>query len=80
MEQQPQWVGIDVSKANLDVYLRPSRRQLQVKNGASGIVELIQQLQFYTIEQVINWLRVCSLGRIRLEASRYVAFNRLKLK
>ena len=53
MEQQSQWVGIDVSKANLDVYLRPSSKQFQVKNQASGIVELIQQLQSFTIQQVI---------------------------
>lgn len=53
MEQQSQWVGIDVSKANLDVYLRPSGRQFQLKNQASGIVELIKQLQGFKIEQVI---------------------------
>jgi transposase len=53
MEQQSQWVGIDVSKANLDVYLRPSSKQFQVKNQASGIVELIQQLQSFKIQQVI---------------------------
>jgi transposase len=53
MEQQPQWVGIDVSKANLDVYLRPSAKQFQVKNQDSGIDELIQQLQLFKIQQVI---------------------------
>jgi transposase len=53
MEQQSQWVGIDVSKANLDVYLRPSAQQVQVKNQASGIVELIQKLQLFKIQQVV---------------------------
>ncbi len=53
MEQQSQWVGIDVSKANLDVYLRPNAQQVQVKNQASGIVELIQQLQLFKIQQVV---------------------------
>jgi len=53
MESLSQWVGIDVSKANLDVYLRPSGQQFQVKNQASGIVELIKQLQVFKIQQVI---------------------------
>lgn len=53
MEQQSQWVGIDVSKAHLDVYLRPSGQQFQVKNQASGIIEFIKQLQSFEIQQVI---------------------------
>ena len=53
MQQQPQWVGIDVSKANLDVYLRPSGKQFQFNNQTSGIVELIEQLQAFEIKQVI---------------------------
>jgi transposase len=42
MEQQPQWVGIDVSKANLDVHLRPSSQQFQVRNQTGGIADLSQ--------------------------------------
>jgi transposase len=53
MNQQPQWVGIDVSKATLDVYLRPSSKQFQVHNQASGIAQLIEQLQSFEIAQVI---------------------------
>lgn len=53
MEQQPQWAGIDVSKASLEVYLRPSRQQFQVNNQASGMVQLIKQLQPFEIRQVI---------------------------
>jgi transposase len=53
MNQQPQWVGIDVSKATLDVYLRPSSKQFQVPNQASGIAQLIEQLQSFEIAQVI---------------------------
>lgn len=53
MAQQSQWVGIDVSKAHLDVYLRPSGQQFQLKNQASGIIEFIQQLQAFEIQQVI---------------------------
>lgn len=53
MIQQPQWVGIDVSKASLDIHLRPSNQQFQFNNQASGIAELIQQLQSFEVEQVI---------------------------
>jgi len=65
MEQQSQWVGIDVSKANLDVYLRPSGKQFQAKNQASGIIELIQQLQSFKIQQVI----LEATGGLELEVS-----------
>ncbi len=65
MEQQSQWVGIDVSKANLDVYLRPSAQQFQVNNQASGIIELIQQLQALKIQQVI----LEATGGLELEAA-----------
>lgn len=65
MEQQSQWVGIDVSKASLDVYLRPSGKQFQVTNQASGIVELIGQLQAFKIRQVI----LEASGGLELEAA-----------
>lgn len=66
MNQQPsQWVGIDVSKATLDVYLRPSGAQLQVANQASGIAELVQRLQAFEIQQVI----VESTGGLELEVA-----------
>lgn len=54
VQQQPsQWVGIDVSKGTLDVYLRPSGAQFQVTNHRSGITELVQRLQTFAIQQVI---------------------------
>lgn len=53
MDQQPQWVGTDVSKATLDVYLRPSTKRFQVSNQASGITELIGPLQPFEVQQVI---------------------------
>jgi transposase len=65
MEQQSQWVGIDVSKASLDVYLRPSGKQFQVTNQANGIVELIGQLQAFKIRQVI----LEASGGLELEAA-----------
>ncbi len=48
-----QWVGIDVSKATLDVALRPSQQKIQVPNTAEGIARLWDQLSRFTIEQVI---------------------------
>lgn len=54
MKKQPaQWVGIDVSKATLDVYLRPLAEQFQVHNQASGIAELVKRLEAIEIQQVI---------------------------
>jgi len=53
MVEQPQWVGIDVSKSSLDVYLRPSTKRFQLENQASGIAQLIRQLQSFEIQQVI---------------------------
>lgn len=65
MEQPLQWVGIDVSKASLDVYLRPSGQQFQFHNRASGIAELIQQLQAFKVKQVI----LEASGGLELEAA-----------
>ncbi|MEP1078850.1 IS110 family transposase [Leptolyngbya sp. PL-A3] len=65
MEQQLQWVGIDVSKASLDVYLRPSGEQFRVKNQTTGIAELIERLQSFTIGQVI----LEASGGLELEAA-----------
>ncbi len=65
MEQQKQWVGIDVSKASLDVYLRPSGKQFQFNNQANGISELIRQLQGFPVEQVI----LEASGGLELEAA-----------
>lgn len=65
MGQQPQWVGIDVSKASLDVYLRPSSKQFQVNNQATGIIELLKHLQPFEIQQVID----DASGGLELEAA-----------
>lgn len=64
-QQEPQWVGIDVSKATLDVYLRPSAEQFQVVNQESGIAELVKRLQAFEIQQVI----VESTGGLELEVA-----------
>lgn len=53
MEASSQWVGIDVSKAHLDVYLRHSGQQFQVSNQACGIEELVQRLLPIPVARVI---------------------------
>jgi transposase len=66
VQQQPsQWVGIDVSKGTLDVYLRPSGEQFQVPNQESGIAGLVKCLQAFEIEQVI----VESTGGLELDVA-----------
>ncbi len=49
----PQWVGIDVSKATLDVALRPSQKTIQVPNTPDGVTQLWEQLSEFPIQQVI---------------------------
>jgi transposase len=44
MTLEKTWVGIDVSKANLDVYLLPQGTSLQVPNSEAGVQLLIEQL------------------------------------
>ncbi|NJL37061.1 MAG: IS110 family transposase [Leptolyngbyaceae cyanobacterium RM2_2_4] len=43
MTPEKTWVGIDVSKASLDVYLLPQATSLQVPNTAAGVQLLIEQ-------------------------------------
>ncbi|HEY9738081.1 MAG TPA: hypothetical protein V6D06_17435 [Trichocoleus sp.] len=47
------WVGIDVNKANLDVYPRPSGQTFQLPNDPKGIAHLIERLNGVSIQQVI---------------------------
>lgn len=47
------FVGIDVSKQHLDIYLRPLDRSLQVGNDPNGIQSLLTQLQPYPIGLVV---------------------------
>lgn len=47
------FVGIDVSKQHLDIYLRPLDRSLQVGNDPDGIQSLLTQLQPYPIGLVV---------------------------
>lgn len=52
-EKIAQWVGIDVSKHYLDVYVRPQQLALRVKNNLSGIVNLSEQLQSIKPELIV---------------------------
>lgn len=44
MTQSRIWIGIDVAKDHLDVYVRPSAELFQVPNTEAGIAQLVQRL------------------------------------
>lgn len=48
-----QWVGIDVSKATLDVYIRPIGKALKVANTPGEISQLVEQLKSYEINLIV---------------------------
>jgi hypothetical protein len=45
MNENPCFVGIDVSKASLEVALRPSGRQQSFSNDDEGVARLVQWLR-----------------------------------
>ncbi len=45
MENISQWVGIDISKATLDVYLRPMGKAMKVANTKEDISKLVETLK-----------------------------------
>jgi transposase len=53
MSEAGQWVGIDVSKRYLDIYLRPSQEIWQEPNSAFGIANLLKRLLQYPIELIV---------------------------
>ena len=53
MENISNWVGIDVSKATLDVYIRPMGKALKVANTESEIAELVKELKSYNLNVVV---------------------------
>jgi transposase len=53
MENKSQWVGIDVSKATLDVYLRPMGKAIKIANNEEGITDLVKQLKAVEINLII---------------------------
>jgi transposase len=52
-EPMEQWVGIDVSKAHLDVYLYPLGKQWQSLNSELGIDEIIKTLRLHRVALVV---------------------------
>ena len=48
-----QWVGIEVSKAHLDVHLEPEGKQWRSANDASGIAEIVQALSLVPVALVV---------------------------
>jgi len=52
-ENIAQWVGIDVSKRHLDVYVRPQGLALRVDNKISEIVKLTEKLQSLKPELIV---------------------------
>ena len=44
MNSSPSFVGIDVSKAELDIYVRPDGSHWMVPNDAKGHTQLVDQL------------------------------------
>jgi transposase len=53
MENIAQWVGIDVSKATLDVYIRPMGKAMKVANTEMEISTLVEQLKSYDLNLIV---------------------------
>jgi transposase len=53
MENTGQWVGIDVSKATLDIYLRPMGKAMKVANTEIEISTLVEQLKSYNLNLIV---------------------------
>jgi transposase len=53
MENISQWVGIDISKATLDVYLRPLGKVMKVANTEEDISKLVEALKSYTVNLIV---------------------------
>lgn len=53
MENISQWIGIDVSKATLDVYIRPMGKAFQVANTEIEIANLVKRLQSYDLNLIV---------------------------
>jgi transposase len=47
------WVGIDISKANLVVWVQPQNEGFDVSNTCEGFVELIERLSRYEVGRVL---------------------------
>jgi hypothetical protein len=57
--QTEQWVGIDVSKADLDVFVYPQGKQWRSSNSDSGIIETVESETLP--KRSVNWQRLIAL-------------------
>lgn len=53
MKSKQRHVGIDVGKAYLDIYIYELERHWQVDNTASGIKQLLAQLNRYKLTRIV---------------------------
>jgi len=53
MESESCFIGVDVSKASLDVATYPSNETWQVSNDAPGIDELVSQLSDRSVQLIV---------------------------
>lgn len=53
MQQTTHWVGIDVSKHYLDVYIRPNGETLRQPNTEQGVAAIVKHLQVVQPELVV---------------------------
>lgn len=53
ISQKPNFVGIDVSKKTLDVYIHPIKIHFKVSNNDEGFKKLTQKLTAYAPEQIV---------------------------
>jgi transposase len=53
MENISVWIGIDVSKATLDVYIRPIGKAFKIANTELEIANLVEQLKSFDINLIV---------------------------
>ena len=53
MNNSSQWVGIDVSKATLDVYIRPLGKATRFANTAEDISQLVEELKSTPLNLIV---------------------------
>ena len=72
MENISQWVGIDVSKATLDVYIRPMGKAMKVANTQAEISNLVELLLSYDLNLIV--LEATGGLETQVERSRLLPF------
>jgi transposase len=72
-EKRVTWVGIDVSKRYLDVYIRPQGQTLRVSNNQSGIIELGKKLQSIKPELIV----LEATGGMEIDVAQHLSTQKL---